>query len=364
MKPFYFIFITLLGFVSDLFAQDVSFKTERIVLITLDGLRWQEVFTGADSLLVDDSGWVKKSGSLLADFWDPDFSKRREKLMPFVWGTMAKVGQLYGNRKYGNKGSTSNSLWFSYPGYNELLSGYADDLRITSNDKVNNPNVTFLEYLQRNPQYEGQVKAVGGWDVFPYILHENRSGISVNAGFDVAEGEALTEVEKTVNRLQQELRGPWENVRLDPFTHAYALETLKKYHPKVAYFAYGETDDWAHQGAYDQYLWSARQSDAYIQEIWEYLQSDPFYRNKTTLLVTVDHGRGTGKENWKNHGASVEGSGQVWLMVMGPDTPALGEIKQEGQWYTAMLARSIFHLLGLDYPDPKAAPRLKSISTH
>ena len=59
MKPFYFIFISLLGFVSDLFAQDVSFKTERIVLITLDGLRWQEVFTGADSLLVDDSGWVK-----------------------------------------------------------------------------------------------------------------------------------------------------------------------------------------------------------------------------------------------------------------------------------------------------------------
>ncbi|NDE61559.1 MAG: hypothetical protein EB038_05000 [Cyclobacteriaceae bacterium] len=187
---------------------------------------------------------------------------------------------------------------------------------------------------------------------------------AVNAGFDVAEGEALTEVEKTVNRLQQELRGPWENVRLDPFTHAYALETLKKHHPKVAYFAYGETDDWAHEGAYDQYLWSARQSDAYIQEIWDYLQSDPFYKDKTTLLVTVDHGRGTGKENWKNHGASVEGSGQVWLMVMGPDTPALGEIKEEGQWYTAMLARSIFHLLGLDYPDPKAAPRLKSISTH
>ncbi|NDE61200.1 MAG: phosphoglyceromutase, partial [Cyclobacteriaceae bacterium] len=174
MKSFYFIFISLLGFVSDLFAQNVSLKTERIVLITLDGLRWQEVFTGADSLLVDDSGWVKKSGSLLADYWDQDFSKRREKLMPFVWGTMAKEGQLYGNRKYGNKGSTSNSLWFSYPGYNELLSGYADDMRITSNDKVNNPNVTFLEYLQRNPLYEGQVKAVGGWDVFPYILHENR----------------------------------------------------------------------------------------------------------------------------------------------------------------------------------------------
>ena len=31
-------------------------------------------------------------------------------------------------------------MWFSYPGYNEILSGKADDKRITSNNKINNPN--------------------------------------------------------------------------------------------------------------------------------------------------------------------------------------------------------------------------------
>ncbi|WP_373397472.1 hypothetical protein V8V91_23390 [Algoriphagus halophilus] len=62
-------------------AQD--YKTEHVVLITLDGMRWQEVFKGADSLLVDDTGMIESPGSLLKDFWDTDPLKRREMLLPF-----------------------------------------------------------------------------------------------------------------------------------------------------------------------------------------------------------------------------------------------------------------------------------------
>ena len=79
------------------------------------------------------------------------------------------------------------------------------------------------------------------------------------------------------------------------------------------------------------------------------------------MLITVDHGRGITKESWKSHGADVQEAGQVWLLAIGPDTPALGEIKQEGQWYSAMVPRTIFRLLGLEYPDTKAAPELQMI---
>src|SRR5680860_948920 len=83
-------------------------KTENVVLITLDGLRWQELYGGADSLLVDDSGYVDDPEALVEEFWDGDPLKRREMLMPFLWNTIANEGQLYGNRKFGNKVDCSN----------------------------------------------------------------------------------------------------------------------------------------------------------------------------------------------------------------------------------------------------------------
>ncbi len=80
MKIKYLLLLVSVAFSSGLFAQTKTTKTENIVLITLDGLRWQELFRGADSLLVDDTGLIEHAGSLLPDFWRPDPVKRRELL--------------------------------------------------------------------------------------------------------------------------------------------------------------------------------------------------------------------------------------------------------------------------------------------
>ena len=342
------IFLLLWLFASTAFAQKGK-NTENIFIITLDGLRWQELFYGADSLLIDDSGYVEDPGALVNEFWDHDYQTRREKLMPFFWNTIAKEGQLYGNRKYDNKVDCTNKMWFSYPGYNEILCGFADDERINSNDKKPNPNVTILEYLNQQKKYKGKVSAFGSWDVFPYILNEERSGVPVNAGFAKAQ-EDLTEREKFLNKIQDEIRGPWGGVRLDVFTHHYAMEELKKNKPKVLYIAYGETDDYAHDGDYDQYLKSAHQTDAYIREVWDFAQSHDQYKGKTTFVITTDHGRGTQpKDTWRDHGASVPNAGEIWIAVIGPDTPALGEIKKAGQYYQNQLAKSAVAFLRIDY---------------
>lgn len=362
MKKLSFLAVAaLIVFTQNAFSQTKTTKTENIILITFDGLRWQELFKGADSLMIDDTGMIESPGSLLKDFWAEDPTVRRKMLFPFFWSTIAEQGQIYGNRTFGNKVDNSNTMWFSYPGYNEVLSGFADDERINSNSKINNPNVTLLEYLNQKPEFRRKVMAFGSWDVFPYIINEERSGVPVNAGFDKAEGNDLTETEKTLNRLQSEIRGPWGEVRLDPFTHHYALEAIKKYQPRVTYIAYGETDDWAHGGKYDQYLLSAKQTDAFIREIWETVQADPQYKDKTTMIITVDHGRGVSKTSWKGHGSSIPEAGQIWMMAIGPDTPASGEMKVSGQWHSAMIARTIFKLLGMEYPDAKAAPAVKEM---
>ena len=340
-------------------AQD--YKTENIILVTLDGMRWQEVFQGADSLLVGDQALVKNPKSLVKDFWDDSPQKRRELLMPFFWNTLANEGQLYGNRSYGNKVDNSNKMWVSYPGYNELLSGFADDKRITSNDKIDNPNVTLLEYLNQMDEFKGRVLAFGSWDVFPFIINEKRSGVPVNAGFDFAEGENLTPEEVLTNKLQAEIRGPWDGVRLDAFTQSYTMSALKNKKPKILYISYGETDDWAHDNQYDQYIWSARQTDAYIKEIWDFVQSHAQYKDKTTMIITTDHGRGITKTSWRNHGSSVPEGGEIWMAAIGPDTPSTGELQSQGQWHSAGIARTIFQLLGMEYPDEKAGKVIKEM---
>lgn len=77
------------------------------------------------------------------------------------------------------------------------------------------------------------------------------------------------------------------------------------------------------------------------------------------MIIGVDHGRGITKRSWKSHGSDVPQAGQIWLMAIGPDTSAKGEMKIEGQWYSSMVARTVFTLLGIDeYPDPKAGKEI------
>ena len=324
--------------------------TENVVLVTLDGLRWQELFTGADSSLITNKTFVKDPVGLNTLFWAETPQARRKQLMPFFWETIVAKGQIYGNRAYGNHVNVSNSMWFSYPGYNEILCGYPDDARIRTNNKFMNPNVTVLEFLNRIPAYKGKVAAFCSWDVFPYIINEERSGIPVNAGFRKADGPKLTLREQFLNELQDEIPSPWSSVRLDAFTHHYMLEYVKKATPKVLYISYGETDDFAHDGKYDAYLKSAQQRDVFLGFLWGQLKCLPEYKDKTTLIITTDHGRGTSPiEAWKNHGEDVPGADQIWFAVIGPDTPAMGEVKQRGQYYQKQIAKTLAAFLKVEY---------------
>jgi predicted AlkP superfamily pyrophosphatase or phosphodiesterase len=337
-------------------------KTENVFLISLDGLRWQELFTGVDSILMMTKEYTPAQDEIKKGFWDEDPLVRRKKLMPFFWSTIANEGKIIGNRQYGNNANLTNTFWFSYPGYNELLTGFADP-KVNSNDKKNNQNVTVLEYVNQQKEFKGKVAAFGSWDVFPYIINEERSGVPVNAGFESARGNDLTEREKFLNELQEQIPSPWGGVRLDAFTHHYALEHLKKENPKLVYIAYGETDDFAHDGRYDFYVKSANQTDAFIKELWDYVQSHKQYKDKTTFIIATDHGRGTVPlETWKHHGSTIEGADEVWFAVIGPDTKAAGELKTKGIYYQNQIAKTVARLLGLDFePEKKAGAAMTSL---
>ena len=85
------------------------------------------------------------------------------------------------------------------------------------------------------------------------------------------------------------------------------LDEVRRNHPRVLFVGYGETDEWAHLGRYDRLLDSAQRVDRFIAELWDTMQAIPQYRGKTTFLITTDHGRGHGLEDWKDHGDDVAG---------------------------------------------------------
>ncbi len=346
MKRFFFFLSLLL-----LSGWSLSQRAENIIIITTDGLRWQEVFKGMDTAIANNPKFNEGDSAYLYEkYWSADEKERRKKLLPFLWTVLEPKGQLYGNRVYGNKVDNANPYWFSYPGYSELMTGYADT-NINSNSYPPNPNITVLEFLNNQPKLKGKVVAFGAWNAFDRILNEQRSGVPVICGFKPTGGKYPTAKEKLLNAMLQDSYKPWhEDECLDVFTHHAAMEWIKTRKPRVVYIAYGETDEWAHAGQYRSYLDAARQVDAWIGQLWNYLQNDPQYKNKTAIIFTTDHGRGDKiKDEWTSHGNKISDSHEMWLAVMGPDILNRGEMKIDMQLYQQQVASTVAQLLGYTF---------------
>ncbi len=336
-------------------------RATHVVLVTLDGLRWQELFAGADSMLLFDTTTTRDTAAR-ARFWRPTPAERRAALMPFMWSVVATEGQLIGNRHAGGAMRVTNGRNFSYPGYQELLAGFPDSA-IDSNDKRANANVTVLEWLQTRGGLAGRVAAFASWDVFPYIINEERSGIPVNAGWEPLELRQPTATMAVLNTLIATLPRAWEAGRPDALTYLAAKEYLVNERPGVLYLGLEDTDYWAHSDRYDRYLDAANHADGFLRNLWETLQAHPRYRGRTALLVTTDHGRGSTRADWSGHGAAVPGAAWTWAAVLGPDTPALGERRDVADATQAQIAATLAALLGEDWvaAEPRAARPLVGV---
>lgn len=353
-------------FIVSLFASVnvIAQKTENIIIITTDGFRWQDLFKGMDSAIANNPKFNEgDSSEIFEKYWADDETARRKKLMPFFWSTISTKGQIYGNRTAGNKVNNANPYWFSYPGYSEIMTGFADTA-INSNSFPPNPHVTVLEFFNQQPKLKGKVAAFGAWNAFDRILNEERSSIPVINAFDPTGGKNPSANEKLINAMLKDAYRPWnEDECLDVFTHYAAFEHLKTRKPKVLYISYGETDEWAHGGKYRSYLGAAKQVDDWIKQIWDFVQTDPQYKNKTSIFITTDHGRGDiEKKQWRDHGQDVPDASEIWFAVMGSEVAAKGEMKNEGQLYQDQFAQTFARLMGYTYKGKHpVSPAVKSV---
>jgi hypothetical protein len=332
-------------------------KTERVVLVTVDGARWQEVFAGLDESLL--RAQLPKTADIKTSpvyqrYWAPTPEERRARLMPFFWRTLvAHEGLAAGNRTRGSLVSVTNGHRFSYPGYSEILTGRAHDDVIKSNDAIQNRFPTVLQFVRHKLKLPApKIATFASWGTLASIAENTPGDTTVNAGLQ--DYDSPSELLKILSGLQRDTPLPWENMRHDAYTFRFAMDYLKREQPTILYIAFDEADDWAHDGLYDHVMEALHRTDRYLEQLWTALQSDDVYRGRTTLLITADHGRGRTADTWRRHGASVEGSDEIWLALASPDVARRGEWLPGMPLFQNQIAATIATLFGLDYREQNA----------
>ncbi len=122
--------------------------------------------------------------------------------------------------------------------------------------------------------------------------------------------------------------------------------TLQKYHPRVSITNLGQVDHYGHDGIWNEYTNSIHCADSVVYEMWNFIQNDPIYRDKTTLIITNDHGRHS--DDWTSHGDGCEGCRHVMMMVLGPDSK---KALVDSAYHTHLdIAPTVAELL--DFPTP------------
>ena len=333
----------------------------RVVLITLDGARIEEVFGGLDeavlrSTLAEDQ--TRAAHPLLERFGGATPEIRREKLMPFLWGTLLREhGSIAGNPAVGSHVRLSNRHRVSYPGYAELLLGAAHDDRIEGNDARHPPSPTALEFLRdRLRLTRTDVGVFASWSMFRWIAESRPGRLTINAGYEALDSPAPAVA--PLSALQFETPTPWDSVRHDVYTFRFAMAHLEAHRPRVLYLALGETDDWAHDGRYERVLEAFHRSDRYLRELWTWLQADADYRGRTSLLVTTDHGRGRTSGDWRHHGTAHPDSAATWMAFVSPAWTMRGEWRDHEPLAAAQAAATLIDWMGIDWREfnPQAAP--------
>ncbi|NRA11081.1 MAG: alkaline phosphatase family protein [Crocinitomicaceae bacterium] len=133
--------------------------------------------------------------------------------------------------------------------------------------------------------------------------------------------------------------------RHDSITLVRSLEVFDQHHPNLVLINFREPDFSAHQSNWPNYLAGISKTDEYVQQIWDYIQNDPIYKDKTTLLVTNDHGR---HENgvsigFAGHGDNCNGCRKISLLALGPDFPQ--DLVVSKHYNQTDIARTIADLL-------------------
>ncbi|MES2307157.1 MAG: alkaline phosphatase family protein [Gemmatimonadota bacterium] len=325
---------------------------DHVILITLDGVRHQDLFGGADSILMANpkSAGIADTADFRKRWWRATGEERRRLVMPFLWDSLVPRGMILGADPL-NPTLSTNGLKFSAPGYQEIFTGKAQP-DVTSNADRRYAHRTIFDVVRAAtprtvPGGATAVAAFVSWDVQGRLVSSDSGTAIVSAALEPLPTEARFGSGAVLEKLQGRIGYPDAGMRYDAITHTLALEYLLRYHPRLLHIGLGETDEEAHHAQYPRLLNALHTADDQMRELWQAVQADPVLRNRTAIFITTDHGRGSTPADWSDHGQDVVGADRVWIVGVGVGVPTSGVVKGFGG-HQGAVATTLLYLLGID----------------
>ena len=340
---------------SDAIAPPAAAEHRNVILVTIDGVRSQEIFGGLDeTIAVHDAEQVYSEIAEVRTRYPGDTAEqRRAALMPNFWKLLAPQGQVFGNAALGSHVKVQNQVLWSTPGYVEIMTGGPRE--VSDNEARRYPWPTAMEVAKKELGLDyHQVAQIGSWTGYSLAAASQDDAFLMVGTFDkIPAPYSTAELDKLAD-LRSEVMGLWSEGSDDMLTFRMAEGYLQAHQPRLLWIALVNSDDWAHSDRYDRYLDYLHRVDRLIGELWQTVQAMDAYRDRTTLIITTDHGRGLQGSDWAEHDISIPGSEDIWLAVIGPDTPDTGEVSTSGTLYQGQVAATLLHYLGVD--DRQLAP--------
>ncbi|MCC7441128.1 MAG: alkaline phosphatase family protein [Bdellovibrionales bacterium] len=263
-----------------------------VILITWDGVRYEEVFQGEDAALGG------QAGSLV---------------FPSLWSLAAGPGAILTGQRPGSDVAVSNPHHVSLPAYQSILAGSTQPC--ANNDCGRIRAETFPERLVASGLPRAQVAVLASWKKISLAAESREGTVFTNSGIeplvDPVSGESDAELQ-AINRAQAAEKPPWWDARYDRYTWAHAMRYLRAHRPRFLYISLNDPDERAHRGEYTEYLQSLRRADTWLGELRAQLSQMGDYGRDSVILISTDHGRGKGSM-WKDHAASIENSRWIWV---------------------------------------------------
>jgi len=284
-------------------------KPPNVVVVTVDGVRWEEVFHGADDRLADEAQIP------------PGESRSPDALTPHLRRLFFGEGIVVGDPRLGALLTPSGPLYVSLPSYVEIMTGRASGC-------VSNACTPRVEWSLASALAErgGKAAVFASWERIARALPEEHL------------------VYREIGRSPGDVDPPYPGhgmYRPDRLTAERAVRYLVDEKPRFLWLALGDTDEWAHRWDYRRYLEALTYADHVIGELCAHVDSMPEYRGNTIVLVTTDHGR----ERFFSHHWG-EDSAPVWMMVRG--LGRRGSIGLYGPRYLRDVAPTVLQLYGVE----------------
>ena len=312
---------------------EVTDPASPVILVVLDGVRWQEVFSGVDPVLAA----THRAGPVVS----------ARTLLPSLYAALDTRGAAVGAPGHGVI-AASGPNFVSLPGYTEIFGGRSpadvSGQRVRRRERADHRGRrarSSRERLgRRGDRFVGAHRTRRDADA---VAHRPLRGAAGRHGSAVSGGDPSTR-EVLDRGARADPRPGHDAFRPDRYTAELALRYLEARRPAFLFVGLGEPDEYAHEDDYRGYLASLRAADDFFGRLFAALDGMGERGRRSLVLVTADHGRA---RDYRDHGAGLPESARVWLLALGGPVRARGFVQGPFARRLADVAPTIRQVVGL-----------------